>query len=254
MRLMKRLLLAAILVVVGFVALLGVEILVALRRDYLPTSPALELNGTFGPPGGRARLKLVVLGDSTAAGVGALAPADAYPTLLARRLATAGDRRVELVALGISGARVKDVLEDQVPKAIRAEPDLVFIGIGANDAIHVTPLDQVAQDMGAALDLLLDAGVTVVVAGAPDMRAAAFLEPLRTLAGWRGQQVTDAIADAARARGVPVVPLAAKTGQFFGADPEAHYSTDDFHPGPGGYERWADAISPVLRRALEESR
>lgn len=230
---------------------LGVEIYLALNRDYLPTSPALEIGGVFGPASGE-HVKLVVLGDSTAAGVGAGDAARAYPTLLAERLAAGGPRRVTLVALGMSGARVRDVLEDQVPRAVAERPDVVFVGIGANDVTHLTPLDDVRYDMRAIIDALTErTKATVVVAGAPDMRAAAFLEPLRSIVGWRGRRVTSVIEEAARAAGVAVVPLAERTAGFFVEDPDEHYSADDFHPSAAGYERWADAIAPVLEEAVE---
>ncbi|CAN5575063.1 hypothetical protein BH24ACT26_BH24ACT26_19080 [soil metagenome] len=229
--------------------MVAAEIVIALRREYLPSTPVMEIGGTFGRAGD-PEVGLVVLGDSTASGVGAGSPANAYPTLLARRLADTG-RRVTLHAFGESGARVTDVLNDQVDRAVALSPDLVFVGIGANDATHVTPLDDVRRDMGLVLDRLLSSGAGVVVAGAPDMRAEAFLEPLRSLAGWRGQAVTAAIQDAARARGVTVVPLAEETWRYFEQDPDEHNSADDFHPGPRGYERWADAISPRLEAAAD---
>jgi len=238
----------ALLAVVAVGVLLGAEVVAAMRRDYLPTEPSLEIAGKFGPAAGSG-LELVVLGDSTAAGVGAGTAAHAYPILLARRLAQKG-RRVNLTGLGVSGARVEDVLDQQAPAATALSPDLIFVGIGANDTIHLTPLREVSADMGRALDLLLKSGATVVVAGAPDMRAEAFWEPLRSITGWRGRRVTDVIEEEARSRGVPVVPLAERTGRFFGTDPDEHYSSDLFHPGPSGYERWADAIYPVLERAL----
>lgn len=222
-----------------------------MRREYLPTEPALELGGNFGRPEDDP-VRFVVLGDSTAAGVGAGNPESAYPTILARRLASRS-RYVKLSVLGVSGARVQDVLDDQLPLAKEADADLIFIGIGANDALHVTALDSVRQDMISIIESLKRTDAAVVVAGAPDMRAAAFYEPLRSLAGWRGRQVARAIEEAARATGVQVVELAEETGGFFARDPAAHYSNDEFHPGPGGYRRWADAIYPKLVDALSDA-
>jgi lysophospholipase L1-like esterase len=247
----KRVALVGVALVVGAGALIAAEVVIAMRRDYLPTQPAMHIGGTFGPQGA-PRLKLVVLGDSTAAGVGASSPADAYPTRLARKLAEDGFR-VHLDALGVSGARVADVLHRQVPAALAARPDVVFVGIGANDSIHLTPLDSVYRDMLATIDRLESTGARVVVAGAPDMRAAAFLEPLRSLSGWRGRLVEGKIASAARARGVPVVPLAKRTGRVFGRNPDRYNSADDFHPSGAGYGLWADAIYPELSREAAKS-
>lgn len=231
--------------------MIAVEVWLALRREYLPTDRPLELRGAFGDGDGRA-LRFVVLGDSTAAGIGVEDAADAYPTLLAQRLAAATDRRVELAAFGVSGARVADVADEQVPKAVALGPDLVFVGIGANDVTHLTSLGDVRARMERVLRELKATGATVVVAGPPDMRATAWHQPLRWLAGKRGTQVAGAIEEVARAEDVRVVQLAEEAGPFFEADPDAHFSSDDFHPGPLGYRRWADAIFPVLLDALED--
>ena len=240
--------LATLLLVAALV--IAVEIWLALRREYLPTDPPLALGGTFGDPDA-APLRFVVLGDSTAAGLGAEDASGAYATVLAERLARDRDVRVELTVLGISGARVADVLNEQVPRVTELKPDLVFVGIGANDVTHVTPLEKIERDMSAALEELKSTGAAVAVAGAPDMRATAWHQPLRWLAGVRGEQVAAAIEEVGRAQGVGVVELADETGPFFEEDPGPHFSADEFHPSALGYRRWADAIYPVLEAALD---
>lgn len=240
----RRLLLLAGALILGAGVVLGVEVWLALRRDYLPTDPPLELGGAFGPTEGES-LNFVVLGDSTSAGLGADAES-AYPTVLARRLAADTGRRVALTVLGISGAGTRDVLDDQVPQLAGLDADLIFIGIGANDVTHLTPLAEVRKDMRAILEEAEATGAQVAVAGAPDMRVYAWHQPLRFITYLRGRQVTDAIEEVARERGVAVVELARETGHFFAEEPETHFSEDEFHPSPAGYARWADAIYPVL--------
>ena len=244
-----RLLRAVALAIVLLAAVLGAEILLALRRDYLPTDDPLELGGRFGPRHGDA-LRFVVLGDSTAAGLGAGDPAGAYATVLAERLAAELKRPVRLHAFGVSGARVADVASEQVPRVAALEPDLVFVAIGANDVTHVTPLREVREDMATIVGELERTGARVVVAGPPHMGALAWHQPLRYVAYLRGRQVADAIEDAAAARGASVVQLAKETGHFFAEEPETHFSEDEFHPSATGYRRWADAIFPVLIEAL----
>lgn len=245
----KRVALSLLAVELVGAAVIGGEIFIALRREYLPTTPALDIEGRFGS--GPAPITFVVLGDSTAAGVGAGSPAKAYPSLLARRLAEDG-HTVRLIALGVSGARVSDVLSDQLPEALRTRPDLVFVGIGANDVTHLTSLDDIRRDTEALLEELEATGATVVIAGPPDMRAPAFLPPLRSLAGWRGRAVADAIEEVAADNEVAVVELARVTGPLFAEDPDRFHSRDDFHPSAAGYELWADAIYPVLEDALND--
>lgn len=246
---LKRILLGVLGIVVALAAVIGVEVFLALRRDYLPTTPLLNIGGRFGS--GPTRTTFVVLGDSTAAGVGAGSADRAYPTLLARRLARAGTA-VRLVDLAVSGARVSDVLSEQVPRALSLRPDLVFVGMGANDVTHMTPVADVRTDTERILEQLRATGATLVVAGPPDMRAPAFLEPLRSIAGWRGRIVADAIESAAAQKDVPTVELAEVTGPLFAEDPERYHSEDDFHPSAAGYALWADAIYPVLEDALED--
>ena len=247
---LRRVVLGFAALAVGGAVLVGIEIVIALRREYLPTEPALKLDDTFGDPGDEA-ITLVVMGDSTAAGLGTNEPSHAYPQVLARRLASDG-YRVDLRVFGLSGARVKDVLEEQLPQALEVDPDYGFIGIGANDVTHLTSLGDVRADMSEVLMVLARrTGAEVVIAGAPDMRAPAFYEPLRSLAGWRGRQVAGAIEEVGRAQGAAVVELAKETGPKFGTDPQRFHSTDDFHPSADGYRLWADAIYPVLKRTVE---
>lgn len=246
----RKILLGVVAVLLVVALVLGVEIWLALNREYLPTDPPMVLGGTFGDPDG-GTLRFVVMGDSTAAGLGADDPSGAYATILAERLARERDVRVELIALGVSGARVVDVLNEQVPQVRALDPDLVFIGIGANDVTHVTPLARIEKQMTAVIERLKETGATIVVAGAPDMRATAWHQPLRWLAGLRGEQVAATIERVGREQGVGVVELADETGPHFEADPEAHFSADDFHPSSLGYKRWADAIYPVLEARLD---
>ena len=247
---LRRIVFGLTALAIGGALLIGIEILIALRREYLPTEPALKLDDTFGNPSDEP-VTLVVMGDSTAAGLGAGEPAHSYPQVLARRLASDG-YRVNLRVFGLSGARVKDVLHEQLPQALEVDPDYVFIGIGANDVTHLTSLGGLRSDMTKVLrtlDELTDA--ETVIAGAPDMRAPAFYEPLRSLAGWRGRQVAGAIEDVGHDQGVAVVELAKETGPKFGADSERFHSSDDFHPSADGYQLWADAIYPVLKETVE---
>lgn len=245
---LKTVALAAALTAGVLVVLVLVEVGLAYTREYLPTTPPLVLGGTFGPPDG-GPLRFVVLGDSTAAGLGAGSPEFAYSTVLSERLGRDG-YRVELIAFGVSGARVKDIADEQAQKAVEVDPDLVFVGIGANDASHLTSLSSVESNMDAALTRLETTGATIVVAGPPDMRAHAWLEPLRSIVGWRGRQVAARIEGVAARHGLLTVPLAKLAGPYFATHPENAYAADDFHPGPGGYAAWADAIYPVLVRAL----
>lgn len=121
--------------VAGAAILLGVEVAVVLRRDFLVDVPWDPIHAGLGDVGA-SELGLVVIGDSTAVGVGTRAEEEAYPTLLARRLAEAGFR-VRLDVVAASGARVAAAADLQTPRALSLRPDIVLVVIGANDVTHL---------------------------------------------------------------------------------------------------------------------
>ncbi len=89
---------------------LGVEVQLARMGPDLPDDTPLDHDARLGagpPPG----LRMVWLGDSTAAGVGATSARFAVPQRVARSL----DRPVDVTSLAVSGARIDDVLDQQVP-------------------------------------------------------------------------------------------------------------------------------------------
>jgi lysophospholipase L1-like esterase len=79
------------------------------------------------------------------------------------------------------------------------------------------------------------------------------MEPLRSIVGWRGRQIADRIEAVAARHGLLTVQLAEHAGPYFASHPEDASGGDNFHPGPGGYRAWADAIYPVLVAALAET-
>jgi SAM-dependent methyltransferase/lysophospholipase L1-like esterase len=159
---------------------------------------------------------------------------------------------VQLEVLAVSGARVGDVVDQQVPR-ITGRPDLILVSVGANDATHLTSLTDVADRYTRLLDRL-PPGVPVVVLGVPDLGGATRLaQPLRSLAVVRGGQVDRIVRDLASSRGAAYVNLARETGPSFRADPDANLAADHYHPSDAGYAVWADAITPVVTWALERA-
>lgn len=237
----------AALAVAGGVAILGAEAYAARRRTYLGADTAPSIGGTYGrafaPP-----LRLAVLGDSTAAGVGVSTVEESVAGRLAQALADTG-RFVTLDGLGVSGSRCAD-LGPQVSRALVHKPDVAVVLIGANDATHLTPYDELQRDVAAAVGRLRRAGVNVVVGACPDLGAATvFLPPLRQVVAWVGRGVATATAVAARAAGAAVVDLGAETGPAFRASPGTYFAADRFHPSPDGYALWAAALAGEVRSA-----
>ncbi len=229
-------------------ALLAVEAWLATRRAYLPAASAPHVDGEFGDAAsGGTPLRLALIGDSCAAGVGVQSVAETVGGRLAARLAGQG-RRVRLSGSAIAASRTGD-LGPQVSRALLGRPDVAVILIGTNDAMHAAPLPMVRRHLGDAVRRLRGAGVNVVVGTCPDLGAArAFAQPLRALLAIRSRQLAAAQADAVRTAGGVPVDLGALTGSVFRADPGT-LSADRFHPSADGYRLWAEALLPAVREA-----
>ncbi len=214
------------------------------RRGERLAGPALDLDGMVGEGPGPA-LEVVWLGDSTAAGVGASSATAALPTLVAAGL----DRPVELTVLARSGATVAEVLERQLPAVAGLEPDVVFVSVGANDVTHLTSRSDFARQYRRLVANLPDPA-EVVLLGVPDMGAIPRLaQPLRAVAGFRGDQLDDVVEEVALDTASTYVDIAGETGPPFRRDPERFFAADRYHPSHAGYRLWADAVLDVVRRS-----
>jgi len=240
----------AVGVVVVFVAVIGIEIVVAGNGVHVDEYDPHLSDGLVGAAAGDARtpLKIVWLGDSTAAGVGSSGPQRAVSHQVAERLG----RPVELDVLAVSGARVQDVLDAQVAK-VPADADLVVMSVGANDTTHLTSSGDFEQRYRAVL-AGLPAGVPVVLIGVPDVGSTTRLaQPLRAVAGGRADQLGAIVRDIARERDAAYVNLAANTGPAFRADPDRYFAADHYHPNDAGYGLWADVVTPVVEWAISRA-
>jgi lysophospholipase L1-like esterase len=240
--------LAVAATVIGAAVVLVVEIQLARAGSRLP-----DLDLVLDRPGDGRRL--VWLGDSTAAGVGASASAGALASQVADGLTAApapadgsDGGGVSVAVLAVSGARVADVLADQVTKVAGLRPDVVLISVGANDTIHLTGRGAFRHSYEKVVRAL-PRGVPVVLLGVPDMGAIPrFAQPLRAVAGWRGRNLDAEVRRVAAATGAVYANIAGPTGPPFRRDPDRYFATDDFHPSDAGYGLWADAVLRVLRQ------
>jgi|HigsolmetaAR206D_1030411.scaffolds.fasta_scaffold00685_15 lysophospholipase L1-like esterase len=242
----------------GGLALLAGEAFLARNRRYAQPELGMALRSTVGRAGAPP-LRLVMLGDSAALGVGVDRVEDTVGGQLARLLAEGtgparSERQVWLSSVGVSGSRSTD-LATQVARALLGErPDVAVILVGANDVASLRRPNEAAAHLGMAVRRLRAARVRVVVGTCPDLGAVrAFAPPLRQLAGWFGRRVAQAQAVAVAAAGGTVVDLAAETGTVFRADPGT-LCHDGYHPSADGYRLWAHALLPAVAQAAAGTR
>jgi lysophospholipase L1-like esterase len=237
---------------VGGVALLAGEAIAARGRRYAKPTMGLALRTSMGPATA-PKLRLVLLGDSAAIGVGVEWLSETVGGQLARMLAEGtpetGERHVLLSSVGVAGSRSTD-LATQVARALLGDkPDVAVVLIGTNDAVGLRVPEEAADHLGAAVRRLRDAGVEVVVDTCPDLGAIrSIAPPLRQIAGLLGRRMARAQAKAVVEAGGTVVELGRETGAVFRAD-EGTLCYDGYHPSADGYRVWAHALYPAVEEA-----
>jgi lysophospholipase L1-like esterase len=178
----------------------------------------------------------VVLGDSTAQGLGAPRPHGGYVGQTLYELRRATGRHWRVVNLSVSGALIRDVLADQVPLLDGQRPDLVTCGAGANDIPYSAP-GKLFSDLRALLAAVPEE--TVVL-------------DLPLLSGFWGivghmsvpyiSRINRVIREASAERRLRV----AEVSRHFIAPWAGKFSVDNFHPSQDGYRDWTRALVGAL--------
>jgi lysophospholipase L1-like esterase len=217
------------------------------RRAIPERTDAPFADGDFGPEDGRP-LRLVLMGDSSAAGVGCETSAQTPGALLAQELVDRGFR-VHLDVVAVSGARSMD-LATQVARALLSPTDIAVICIGANDVTHFIAADVAAPLLGSAVLRLRAAGVAVLVATCPDLGAVRPVpQPMRRVGHHLCRRMSRLQArEVTLAGGVPV-DIGRALGRAFRQGQDL-FCPDRFHPSPLGYRALVDALVGPLDSLL----
>jgi lysophospholipase L1-like esterase len=195
-------------------------------------------------------LSLVMLGDSSAAGLGVERGDQTCGAHVARGLAAAAERPVQLRNVAAVGARSSD-LARQVNLALEAAPNVALIMIGVNDVTHRVSIQSAVTNQRAAVARLRGAGCEVVLATCPDLGTVEpIAQPLRYLARRWCRQLAAAQTIAVVEAGGRTVSLGDLIGPEFSAAPHEMFSSDRFHPSAVGYASAAMAVLPSVCASL----
>lgn len=235
----------------GFLVLHGPRILSQKKKleaavERLPDA-ALPWEGELAGPD---PLRLLVVGDSTAAGTGAATQDEALPGSLARELHARTGRGVIWRAVGENGADTGQFLENHLTDALARPADLVFVSLGANDALHARSAGAFARDLRTLLTTLSDRmpDALVLMANLPIFARFELLpEPLRATL-YRHSRNLERAARAVVARD-PRWMITEVVPPPYGPD---FFASDRFHPSASGYADWARwAVDDAWPRGLD---
>ncbi|TDD71779.1 SGNH/GDSL hydrolase family protein [Actinomadura darangshiensis] len=202
--------------------------------------------------------RVVVIGESTAVGVGASRHAEALPGFLAEALRERLRRSVAWSVTGENGATARKITTAIVPLlnggpagspangtpnggSDGSAPDLVVLTVGINDLIRRRPLRRWTADMSELIAVVRDryADATVLVAGMPPVhRFPALPQPLRSVLGARARTMDRIMREAAAAGGAMHAPM----DEAMARDRRL-FASDGFHPSPAGYRAWAQDLA-----------
>lgn len=216
-----------------------------LRRTVLELPEASGAReGTAGT--GRLALRLLIAGDSSAAGVGAPTQKQALAGQLARELARRLHGRVRWQLVAATGARSEDVLHMLMHGHLR-RADVGVVVVGVNDITKEVPLRQALRKRGQiAASMRERAGVRHVLFPAlPEMeKFPALPQPLAWYAGRHARR--NNAAQAAWAAGEHGASHVVMDGVL---DP-ALMADDGFHPAPPLYARVARRLAEHIERKV----
>jgi lysophospholipase L1-like esterase len=200
----------------------------------------------YGEVGEGAPLRLLIVGDSSAAGVGVRTQDRALAGHLTRTLACRSARQVCWQLVARSGITTLQALE-LVQQARPRPADVAVAVLGVNDVIDQVPSHRAVAQRAALADWLLahTAVSHVVFAPLPPMHQFPLLpQPLRWIAGSDARRHDDAMARwAATRHDVSHVPIDLELGAQNMAD-------DGFHPGEPVYRACGEALARFIAERL----
>ena len=214
-----------------------------------------HVGGHVGATAGPVECHIVWLGDSLAAGLGAISPDLSLPRLVAM----GRDERTRLHVFATPGATSHDVLVSQLPALDQLRHGLAQIGeridavgvtVGANDIAAMTPRPRFRHNVESIIDAA--EGVPIVLVSIPQINDAIRIpRPLRTFASWRASWLDRVLRAAAdRHAGVHYASVRRRPAWIRRQDLQNFLSADRFHPSGAGYAVWAARVADAFDRAL----
>ena len=180
----------------------------------------------------------VALGDSAAQGIGASSPDLSYVKLIAAQVESRTSKRVRIINLSRSGAKLNDLLSSQIPEMRGLNPDIVTVDIGSNDIAGGTSQDIMSREYDQAIKAL--SPYPVIFSNLPDFM-------------WGTQQrdttvMNNTILKLCNDHSIKQADLHAFTHSRMWSFNE--FAADGFHPNNNGHRTWARSFAPGVEAII----
>lgn len=249
--LVYRLVLPVVFVLAPVLAWQGIKVKTRVPRFPEAAEPEGFAPGEVSPP-----LRVTLLGESTAAGVGVERHRDGLAGHLAAAVAGLTGREVRWRVVARPGATARAALREFVPRLREGgwSPDVVVVTLGVNDLLRIRRPRIFQRDMHRLVrGIHQELGpVSVVLTGLPPMRRLVILpQPLRAVIALRARALDHGVrAVAARVPGVRYVPIESSAWPPGGE--EWFFAADRFHPSSEGYRTWAEVVADDVAIVAQE--
>lgn len=234
------------------VGVLRAQVEIARRVIGEEQGPGYYDDGVYGAETGVGDTRrILVLGDSTAAGVGAGSREHTVGAIVATGVAAISGRPVKLRNVSRSGATALDLAhQTERGLALMPEPEVVLIMIGANDVKDRIDTDVAVAALAKSVRTFREVGADVVVGTCPDLGTIRPIpQPLRSVVQRWSRSHAAAQTVAVVEAGGRTVSTGDLLGPAFRTTPQL-FSADRFHPSASGYARAAAILLPSVFDAL----
>ncbi len=195
-------------------------------------------------------IKILAVGESTVAGVGAKNHNEALTGQFAKHLSVNLSKTVHWQAVGESGINVEGTLERLVPVLPEENLDLILVALGGNDVFELSSPKKWRRNMSRLLEILHSKypHATIFLANVPMVRDfIALPNPLRYV-----------LSRLAKLHHFNLQNLAAEMENVYYFDDikrvEDDFFSDGIHPSKLGYDLWAEAMVEFLLSSQSRER
>ncbi len=216
----------------------GVGVRMRTERLLPPPGPALGSIGGAGEP-----VRLLVVGDSSAASVGIDDNRQGLGALLAQQFHEASGRPVQWRAAGSNSATSGDLRDQVVPNLANDPWTHIVLAVGTNDVKNFHTLGRFKREFGGLIYALRAKWPQARIIWSPVIemtRIPSLPAPLGRILSIRARAINALGRRLCLERGaVPSDPLPV-------LDPQSGFSSDGFHASRAGYAAWANHLYELV--------
>ena len=191
-------------------------------------------------------LRLLAIGESTVAGIGAETHKEALTGQFAKHLSRGIRRKVTWHALGESGITIRRTIDELVPRIPEGGFDVVVIALGGNDVFQANSPERFRQDLGELVGTIRkqNPAAKIFLANVPMVRDfTALPNPLRYL-----------LSRLAKLHHFNAIGMVSEMNEVFYFDDvdrvDDDFFSDGIHPSAKGYDQWTQAmVESFLRKS-----